>query len=149
MFPSTLWVLGTGIYATETILMIDPFKWPCKRFNMTNHQEHYLQSCWLSPHSHWLSCGFLHPHTQLSFCGILLLIQSYIIDHSILTGIKVHSCCLIHHNSWWSHQSVGHLQLQLEYTSLHRSALHLYTMYKINSESWSEYNWKVLTGQSM
>lgn len=89
------------------------------------------------------------PPSSYSVIILWLLIQSYIIDHSILTGVKVHSCCLIHHNSWCNHQSVGHLHLQLEYTSLHRYALHLYTMYKINSESWLEYNWKVLTGKSM
>lgn len=31
--------------------------------------EHYLQSCWLSPHSHRLSSCSLPPHTQLSLCG--------------------------------------------------------------------------------
>lgn len=54
------------------------------------------------------------PPPSYSVITLWLLIRSYIIDRSPLTGIKVHSCCLIHHNSWWSHHSVGHLHLQLE-----------------------------------
>lgn len=45
------------------------FKWSCKKFNITDHPENYLQSCWLSPHSHRLSCGSHPPYTQLSLCG--------------------------------------------------------------------------------
>lgn len=43
-----------------------------------------------------------------------LLIRSYVIDHSTLTGMKVYGCSLIYHNSKLSHHSVGYQLLQLE-----------------------------------
>ncbi len=57
------------LYTAETIFLIDLFKWSYYRFDMRDHREHYLQSCWLSPHSHRLSCVSLPPHAQLSLCG--------------------------------------------------------------------------------
>lgn len=43
-----------------------------------------------------------------------LLIGSYIIDRSTLTGMKVHGCSLIYHISKLSHHPVGYQYLQLE-----------------------------------
>lgn len=81
------------------------------------------------------------PSPSYSVITLWLLIRSCIIDRSPLTGIKVHSCCLIHHNSWRSHHSVDHLPPTLATGINICPQVHFTqgTFYKMNSESLLEH----------
>lgn len=79
------------------------------------------------------------PPSSYSVITLWLLIRSYIIDCSPLTGIKVHGCSLIHHNSWRSHHSAGPPTLAFGINILLQVHFTLGTFYEMNSESLLEH----------